>query len=178
MLQYTVYSLDDPGTFDLTKGDPMYWTERLSFETTKMLYDMAALGFKFRQAEDSDYVSIEGTLTTYITTFYNWADAAVDASNSGDPIPVSPALPTLPNFMSGELIALLLKVIIRVIMRWVEKKLESGTEASEIAQVLKQGLIGEVGATEYSFIELLQNTPLDIRVSLKGEHEDITYTSD
>ena len=178
MLEYIVYSLDDPGTFDLTKGDPMYWTERLSFEFTTMLYNMETLGFKLRQAEDSDYVSIEGTLTTYITTFYNWADAAIDASNSGDPIPVSPALPTLPNFMSGELIALLLKVIIRGIMRWIELKLESGTEASEIAQILKKGLIGKVGETEYSLIELLQNTPLEIRVSLKGEHEDITYTSD
>ena len=178
MLEYTVHSIGDPGSFDLSKGDPMYWTERLSFETTKMLYDMNALGFKLRQAEDSDYVSIEGTLTTYITTFYNWADSAVDASSAGDPIPTSPALPTLPNFMSGELIALLFKVAIRIIMRWIEKKLESGTEASEIAQVLKKGLIGTIDSTEYSFIELLQNTPLEIRVSLKGEHEDITYTSD
>lgn len=178
MLEYTVYSLGDPGTFDLTVGDPMYWTERLSFETTKMLYDMNALGFKLRQPVDSDYVDIEGTLTTYITTFYNWADSAVDASNAGLPIPTSPALPTLPNFMSVELIALLVKVIIRIVTRWVEKKLEHGTEASEIAQVLKQGLIGIAGETEYSFIELLQNTPLEIRVTLKGESEDITYTSD
>lgn len=178
MLDIDVHSVGDPGSFDLSKGDPMYWTERVSFEITKMLYDMNTDGFEIRQLVASDYTDIEGTLTTYITTFATWADAAVDASNAGTAIPASPALPTLPNFMSVELIALLLKVAIRCIIEWLEKKLESGTEANEIAQVLKQGLIGVVGSTEYSFIELLQNTPLEIRVSLKGEYEDITYTSD
>jgi len=41
-----------------------------------------------------------------------------------------------------------------------------------------KGLIGEAGATEYSFLELLQNTPLKIRIDTKDDFQDIEYTSD
>lgn len=178
MLETSVYSLGDPGTFDLIAGDPMYWTERLSFELSKNLYNLSNGGYKFRQPVAADYTTLETTVNTYITSFATWADSAVDASNDGLPIPVPPTLPTLPDFLSGEVWAMLIKLGLGILIRWIEKKLESGTEASEIAQVLKQGLIGLAGGEEYSFIELLQNTPLEIRVSSKNEYEDITFTSD
>lgn len=87
-------------SFDLTIGDPNYWTERLSYELLKIHEGMVDEGMVVRQS-DEDY-----------------------------------------------------------------------------EETLYKGLVGEVDSTEYSFIELLQNTPLVIRIDKKESFQDIEYHAD
>jgi hypothetical protein len=48
----------------------------------------------------------------------------------------------------------------------------------DLEEHVYKGLIGEAGAEEYSFIELLQNTPLVIRIDRGEDYQDHTYESD
>lgn len=180
MLEIDVYSLGDPGTFDITdKTDPMYYVARYNHEMSKNLYDMDQAGFKWRQDEASDISGIMSDFDTYGNSLETWFTTAVAASNDELPVPAPPTLPTLPsNPISGIIVSILTRLAIRIVVDWLRKKLDPDTESKEIAQILKKGLIGVAGGTEYSFIELLQNTPLEIRINKKSEFEDITYTGE
>lgn len=178
MLTEAVYSLGDPGSFDLNPGDPMYWTERFSYECSKNLYNLSIEGFLWRQSETSDATTAENDITAYVADFASWLDNAVSAQEGGTPVPAPPAIPALIDFLSGEYVPLLLKLGLSLLVKYLAKRFDSGTETGELADILKKGLIGTIGGTEYSFIELLQNTPLKIVISNKGEYEDIEYTSD
>ena len=179
MKETNVVSLGDPGTFDITdKTDPMYYIARYAHEQSMNLRALEVGAFRWEQDEDSDITAIQTDLDAYAVLLDTWFFDAVAASEGGLPIPAPPTVPALPGKTIGQiLLSLFIRIAIRIIINWLKKKLDSGTEAGEIAQVLKKGLIGVAGGTEYSFIELLQNTPLEIIINRKDDYQDITYES-
>ena len=178
MLETTVYSLGNPGSFDITdKTNPLYYIARFSHEQSKILYDLNQLGFVFRQSEDTDIQDIKDDFALYASSLETWMTTAVAASNDGLPIPAPPTLPTLPgNPLPGIIISILFKIAIRIFVDWLRKKLDPNTEAKEIAQVLKAALIGNTGGDDFPLIEMLGNTPLEIIFSKLNEYQDFLYS--
>ncbi len=178
MLSQTIYSLGDPGTFDITdKTDPQYYIARFSHEMSKNFYDLQTAGFDFNQMENSDYAAFEDAFDTYRTTLATWFDTAVQDSMDGDPIAAVPAVPDLtaliPWLGSNPWVTFLLKVGLDIAIRWLRKKLDSDTDAKEITQVLRQAFIGETGGDEFPLMELFAEVPLQIIINRWGEFQDI-----
>ena len=181
MLDITVYSLGSPGTFDIVdKDDPQYYIARLSHEMSVNLYNLQTAGFDFKQMETTDYASFEDAWDTYRTNIAAWFDTAVQDSEDGDPIASVPAIPDITTIIpwlgQNPWIAFLARVVIDVGMRWLRKKLDSTTDATEIAKVLRQALIGEIDSTEYPLIELLASIPIEIILSKWGDLQDLVVT--
>lgn len=182
MLSQTVYSLGNPGTFDITdKDDPQYYIARFSHEMSRNFYNLQTAGFDFNQMENADYSSFEDAFDTYRTTLSTWFDTAVQDSMDGDPIAAVPALPDLTTLIpwlgSNPWVTFLLKVFLDIVIRWLRKKLDSDTDAKEITQVLRQAFIGESGGSEYSIMELLASLPIQIIINERGEYQDVILTS-
>ncbi|MEE9396115.1 MAG: hypothetical protein V3V31_03790 [Methylococcales bacterium] len=182
MLSQTIYSLGDPGTFDITdKDNPQYYVARLSHELSENLYNLQTAGFDFNQMENSDYASFETAYDTYLTTLATWFDTAVQDSMDGDPIAAVPVIPDItaivPWLGQNPWLTFLAKVALDMGIRWLRKKLDSDTDAKEITQVLRQALIGEIDSTEYPLIELLANIPIEIILSRYGKELSILHTS-
>lgn len=175
MKTISVYSLGNPGTFDLIPGDDMYWTERLSYEFSKMLYDMQTQGFDVRQEEATDYDTLESDLDTFSDSFATWAESAFEASTDGLPIPSPPSVPALPGGpLGGMLISIFLRIIIKLLVRWIEKMLIPDTEGSEIAQILKKGLIDQNASGEdYSILWNLARQAIHIILTKESIINDV-----
>lgn len=182
MLNTTVYSLGDPGTFDIVdKDDPQYYIARLSHEMSENLYNLQTAGFDFKQMENTDYASFEDAWDTYRTNVAAWFDTAVQDSMDGDPIAGVPAIPDItaiiPWLGSNPWVTFLVRVVIDVGIRWLRKKLDSTTDATEIAKVLRQAFIGVVGENEVPLIELLANVPIEVIISKYNEFQDLVFSS-
>lgn len=179
MKDISVYSLGDPGVFDLSKGADMYWTERLSYEFTKMLYDMNTEGFEIRQEEPVDFTDITTDFNDYADDLETWFTTAVAASNAGDVIPAPPSIPALPgSTLPGILISIFLRVFTRIIIDWLRKKLDPDTQALEIAAILKKALLLPDPANgEIAILELLSRIPIEITISEHGDFEDVNLSS-
>ena len=177
MKETSVFSLGDPGTFDITdKTDPLYYIARYAHEQSKNLYDLQQASFRWEQDEDSDVVDIRDAFETFSSDLDDWFVTAVAASNDGLPVPAPPATPALPGkTITDIVITIIWRIGIKILVNWLKKKLDPDTESKEIAQILKKGLIGEAGGTEYSFIELLQNMPLEIIITQGAEVQDINF---
>jgi hypothetical protein len=131
----------DPGDFPLEEGAPMYSTEFCSWQIHKLLYHLGVQNFKFFQAEDSDWNSVETTLDTFATNIASWIPNAINASAAGQSIPEAPSLPDFvsngnPPSLLGSIAALAAKIIVWVICKWIEKKLDSTTSTEEGSQAL------------------------------------------
>lgn len=182
MLSQTIYSLGDPGTFDITdKTNPQYYVARLSHELSENLYNLQTAGFDFNQMEATDYAAFENAYDTYRALIVSWFTTAIGESNDGDPITAVPALPDITSIVPwlGEnpWLTFLVNLAIDLGLEWLRGKLASGTEASEVAQVLKQALIGEIGAVEFPLLELVANKAIQIIVSRDGEFQDLTFSN-
>lgn len=178
MLSQTIYSLGDPGTFDIVdKDDPQYYIARFSHEMSENFYLLQTAGFDFNQMENSDYAAFENAYDTYRALIVTWFATAIGESNDGDPITAVPALPDITSIVPwlGEnpWLTFLANSVIDLGLEWIRATLASGTLASEVAQVLKQALIGEVDSTEYPLLELLATVPIEIILSRAGEFQDI-----
>lgn len=183
MLSQTIYSLGDPGTFDITdKTDPQYYIARFSHEMSKNFYDLQTAGFDFNQMENTDYAAFEDAFDTYRTTLATWFDTAVQDSMDGDPIAGVPAIPDItaiiPWLGANPWVTFLVRVGLDVAIRWLRKKLDSDTDAKEISQVLRQALIGEVDSTEFPLIQLLANQAVEVIISRYGEFQDLIWTTE
>lgn len=183
MLSREIYSLGDPGTFDITdKDNPQYYVARLSHELSENLYNLQTDGFDFKQMENSDYTSFENAYDTYRALVVTWFTTAIGDSDAGDPITAVPALPDITSIVPwlGEnpWLTFLVNLAIDLGLEWLRGKLASGTEASEVAQVLKQALIGENGASEeFPLLELLAAVPIEIILSKYGDFQDVVVSS-
>lgn len=180
MLSQTIYSLGDPGTFDITdKTDPRYYTARFSHEMSENFYNLQTAGFDFNQMEATDYAAFENAYDTYRALIVTWFTTAIGESNDGDPITAVPALPDITSIVPwlGEnpWLTFLVNLAIDLGLEWLRGKLASGTEASEVAQVLKQALIGEIDSTEFPLLELLADKSIQIILSKYGDYQDIVY---
>ncbi|MGB5749470.1 MAG: hypothetical protein WBM69_21000 [Desulfobacterales bacterium] len=174
-----IESMGEPGTFNLTSDDPMYWTERLSREISLNLYNLEQNGFRFEQHTADDIAGIENTLDTYSANVAAWMPTAIAASESGSPIPSAPALPDI---ISGGLATLgegwiffFIKIGIHFVIKWIENKLSSTTDAGELAQILRKALLKQGASGEFSILELLASLPLHITISNKGDFQDFFY---
>ncbi len=178
MLSQTIYSLGNPGTFDITdKDDPQYYIARFSHEMSKNFYDLQQAGFDFNQMETTDYAAFEDAYDTYMGLLATWFDTAVQDSMDGDPIAVVPTIPDItaivPWLGANPWVTFLLKVALDMGLRWLRKKLDSGTDAREITQVLRQAFIGEIDSDEFPLIELMANKTIEIIISRSGDFQDI-----
>jgi hypothetical protein len=182
MLSQEVYSLGNPGTFDITdKDDPQYYIARFSHEMSVNFYNLQQDGFNFNQMEDSDYSSLETVFNTYASTLATWFDTAVQDAMDGDPIAAVPTAPnlttTIPWLGSNPWVSLLLRAGLDIVIRWLRKTLDSDTDAEEITRILRQALIGESGGDEFPLIEILANQAIQIVMSRSGEYQDIIFTN-
>lgn len=182
MLSQTIYSLGNPGTFDIVdKTDPQYYIARFAHEMSRNYYNLQTAGFDFNQMENSDYAAFEDAFDTYQATLATWFDTAVQDSMDGDPIAAVPAVPDLtaliPWLGSNPWVTFLLKVGLDIAIRWLRKKLDSDTDAKEISQVLRQALIGVSGSEEFSLIELLANVPIEVLISKYGNFQEVSVQS-
>lgn len=182
MLTTTVYSLGDPGTFDITdKNDPQYYIARFSHEMSENYYNLQTQGFEFVQYEDSDYAAMENAFDTYVGLVSTWYDTAVQDSADGDPIASVPTFPDLttlvPYLGQNAWVMFLVKLAIQMAIRWLRKKLDSDTDAKEITAVLRQGLLKTIDSTEYPIMELLANIPIEVIINKIGEFQDILLSN-
>lgn len=179
MLESTVNSLGDPGTFDITdKNDPQYYIARFSHEMSANFYDLAQSGFVWRQSENSDYSALVTSFDTYAGLLETWFTTAVAASGNDLPIPAPPSVPALPGSSLPQiLIGILMRIGIRVLVDWLRKKLDSGTDAKELTAVLRKALIGEIDSEEYPLVELLANKTVEIIITRAGDFQDILIGS-
>lgn len=178
MLEIAIPTLGNPGSLDITdKSDPLYYVARVSHEQSQILYNLNQAGFKFKQMEDSDVSSFQASVDSYLTAVAAWYVTAVQESNDGDPISSAPTVPALPNVggVPGVFVSILLKIAVHLALKWLEKKLDPNTEAKEIAQILKQALIGTGTGGEYPILDALANVPLEIIINRKDDYQDITY---
>jgi len=173
-----VYSLGNPGTFDITdKDNPLYYIARYSHECSKNLYDLEQAGWEFEQTQKSEVVTFKTQTETFVSAVLAWYATAVAASEAGTSIP---AVPSPPSFPTGTgciaFQSYLLRVIIQIALMWIRQKLDPDTDSTEISQVLKRAFLGENGSgDEYALIEQMANTPLEIVVSKADGFEDISY---
>lgn len=182
MLSQTIYSLGDPGTFDIVdKDNPQYYIARFSHEMSENFYNLQTAGFDFNQMEASDYAAFENAYDTYRALIVTWFTTAIGESHDGDPITAVPALPDITSIVPwlGEnpWLTFLVNLAIDLGLEWIRGKLASGTDASEVAQVLRQALIGEADSTEYPLIELLANKTIEIILSRAGDFQEILIGS-
>lgn len=182
MLSQTIYSLGDPGTFDITdKDNPAYYIARFSHEMSENFYNLQTAGFDFNQMETTDYAAFEDAYDTYMGLLATWFDTAVQDSMDGDPIAAVPTIPDItaivPWLGANPWVTFLLKVALDMGLRWLRKKLDSGTDAKEITQVLRQALIGEIGGDEFPLLELVANKAIQIILSRDGEFQDLTFSN-
>lgn len=177
MIEVPIYSLGNPGTFDITdKTDPMYYVARYNHEMSKNLYDMNVAGFEWRQTEDSDISSIISDFDTYSGNLVTWFESAVEASNDDLPIPAPPTVPALPGSpLPGIIISIIARIIVKILVDWLGRKLDPNTEAKEIAQILKKAFIGEIDSNEFPLMSQLANTPLEIIISKYGAYDHFLY---
>jgi len=175
MLSCDVYSLGDPGSFDITdKDDPMYYLARLAHEQSENLYNLNTEGFEFRQDEASDFSTIAGSWNTFGADMNTWFTNAVAASEAGTTVPAIPTLPTLPTDpVTGIVLQILFRVAVSVLGNWLKKILDPDTSAKELTQLLKAALLDSEGN---SLFYLLGNTPLEIVLSRIGEYQDFLYS--
>lgn len=179
MLESTVDSLGNPGSFDITnKDDPQYYIARFSHEMSLNFYNMETAGFVWRQSENSDFSSLIASFDTYAGLLETWFTTAVAASGDDLPIPAPPSVPALPgSSLPDILIGILMRIGIRVLVDWLRKKLDSETDAKELTAVLRKALLGEIDETEYPLIELLANRATEIIISRAGDFQDILIGS-
>jgi len=180
MLESTVYSLGNPGDFDITdKDNPQYYIARFSHEMSVNYYNLQTAGFVWRQEENSDYSALIATFDTYAGSLDTWFTTAVAASGNDLPIPAPPSVPALPGSSLPQiLIGILMRIGIRVLVDWLRKKLDSGTDAKELTSVLRQAFIGENGESEeFPLLELLAKVPLEILLTKRGNFEDVAFAA-
>lgn len=184
MLKSTIYSLGNPGTFDISdKDDPQYYIARYAHEMSKNLYDLNQAGFEWRQHEQTDFASLETEFDTWFTAIATWFEDAVEDSMAGDPIA---ALPSVPDFFpsyeaaTGEVSIwwIIIKLVIYFVLIKIRKGLESGTDTAEVVNILRRIFLRKNEAEEeFSLIELLANIPTEVILSKGANFQDIILAS-
>lgn len=178
MRRIDVFSLGNPGTFDIVdKDNPMYYLARIAHEQSQTLYNLQQADFELIQEEDSDFSSFEDAFDTYRSSLASWFDDAVEESEAGDPISSVPSIPDLTTLIpwmgANPWTTFLIRIIIDVSIRWLRKQLDSDTDAKELSQILRKATLKTVGEEEFSILELLANIPVEVVISKAGEFQDI-----
>lgn len=175
MLAETIYSLGNPGTFDITdKDDPMYYVARLAHEISVDRYNLNDAGFEYRQDELSDFTSIASDWDTWVIAIQGWLDAAVIAQEAGTTVPAIPTIPSIPSDpVSAIAIQLLFRIAGALITSWLKKRFEGGTDTGELVHLLGKALLDGDGE---SLLYLLHAVPLEIIFNRQGEYQDFLYS--
>lgn len=199
MKEISIFTLGDPGTFSLTPSDPMYHTERLSHELSKMLYLMNVEGFSLSQAEESDLDSAETALSTWKSDLSTWFSAATSEGTRsvilgpdgkrirkrGVPAVSEPSFPILSTILGG-----LTGVIggVPAIMSGIAIQIISDL----IVQFIKNATIPETGDTEElcdilndfcftpegdSWLEIIKQAPIEIKLNSTREIDAVSFNS-
>jgi hypothetical protein len=200
MKEISIFTLGDPGTFSLTPSDPMYYTERLSYELSKMLYLMNDEGFSLSQGEESDLDSAETALATWKSDFSTWYDAATSEGtrailfgpdgkkirrNRGVPAVSPPSFPVLSTIMGGltaivggvpaMLTGIAVQVISDLIVNWIKNAVIPDTgDTEEIADILTDALLNSEGD---SWLEILHQRPIEIMINKRNSIESVSFNS-
>ena len=184
MLKSTVYSLGNPGTFDISdKDDPQYYLARYAHEMSKNLYDLNQAGFEWRQETQADFGAIETEFDGFMGDVTTWLDSAVAASMAETTIPALPAMPNLhPTYEAADggvsVWWLIIKFCLWYVLLKIKKSLEGDSDTTEVANVLRKALLREnESEEEYSLLELLSQVPIQILFSRGGSFQDIVLSS-
>jgi hypothetical protein len=182
MIDLTVYSLGDPGTFDITdKNDPMYYVARLNHELSKNLYNLNTASAKLQQNTTADYGTLETTIDTYLGNVDTWLGSAVAAQAAGSEVP---ALPTFPDIFDSLALAagippvlwFVAKLGIQIGMSYLKKRFDSGTDMGELAAAFREAWIGKNGEDEtYPYLLLMAQRRLEILLNRTGDLESVYY---
>lgn len=169
MKSINVYSLGDPGTYSYDVNNPTKYTERVSFEISKMLYDMNQEGIQITQPEYSDVEGLETEVETWVTSFTTWLGNATSEGERGIPAESPPTdIVSLADIISavvacsGGLPAIIVSVFLRVganlLTRFFEHLLipETG-DLEELTDAIKTAFIQTVGEEEHSILERIAN---------------------
>lgn len=178
MRSQVIYSHGDPGTFDITdKDNPLYYIARYCHECSEDRYELNADGFVYEQYTQDELVTYANSLDTALATVATWMKDAVDDSEAGTAIEATPWIAAPKHLGDGTgFTAIWIRFLVRVALAWIRQKLDSDTDSTEIAQVLKRAFLDEDGAgDEYALIKQMANTPLEIVVSKADGFEDISY---
>lgn len=178
MLVGDVISLGAPGTFDITdKDNPLYYIARYCHECSLNLKELDDEGFKWLQFTTTDWSDVENDYLTMATSYETWITSAIAASEAGTSIPALPTNLNLTNLVYPESLPVVaINLLIRVFLIWLRGKLDSDTDATEIAQVLKRAFLDEDGeGEEYAIMTQLANTPMEIVISKEDTFQDVTY---
>jgi hypothetical protein len=175
MLTSTVYSLGDPGTFDITdKDDPLYYVARYSHEMSVNLYNLSEEEFEYRQSEIADYSDFTDAMDTYTGAFITWLEGAVAAQENETAVPALPTLPTLPSLpIPGIVTQIMIRIVLQLIGNYIKKRFDGGTATGEMVALLKKALLDSSGD---SLLYLLHAVPIEIILSRIGEYQDFLYT--
>lgn len=153
MKEVPVFSLGPPGTFQpLVPGDPTYYTERLSYEVSKFLYDLNQAGVKITQAEPTDLDPLQTEVTTFATELETWLSAATSEGTRGVPAVNRPSMGWLATAVSalvaagGGVPALVVTVVVNIAIDLIVKFLEhllipETGDMEEVCDVLKQAFL-------------------------------------
>jgi len=181
MLEIDIASVGVLPSFTTPTTQENYWEERLACELSTMIRSMEQEGFKIRQPEDSDMTGFESSVSSFLASFDTWREDAVGASMSGLPIPAFPSLPAIPVAILQIVLPTLIKLAINLAGKWLEKKLDSTTEAQEIAQkieslkdVVEKGLLDDINP-DLALMKMLSQRQIEIILSHFGTLEDFTY---
>lgn len=179
MKTITVYSLGDPGTYAYDSDNPTKWTERLSFEVSKMLYDMNQESMSISQPEYSDVSGVESAIDTWLSDFTTWFEGATSEGERGVPAENPPSdLSSLASIISalvacsGGLPAVVISIVIRIginlISRFLENWLipETG-DVEELTDAFKKAFLQTVGEEEHSILERIADES-ELSVELDG----------
>jgi hypothetical protein len=106
MKSVPIYSLGAPGAFSTSPSDPNYWTDRINYEFTMMMYLMNQEGIAIQQAESTDFTSFLSDIDTWVPLWKGWLDGAFTAAEAGTeylvPMPAIPSLiPILVEILAG-----------------------------------------------------------------------------
>lgn len=170
--------LENPGTIPVSYtydvSQPTYFTEWLSWWYLKQIEDLKGVGWQIFQQESNEFNSLKTDITTWLADLTTWFDDSIAARDLGNPIPAFPTLPTLPTDgrIEGSFISIVVKLLLPSLLTQIRKKMDSTTEAGEVADVLKEALLDPDNSNSTLWKAFIEDSPQSIGDTL----EDVRST--
>ncbi len=160
MKSVPVFTLGALPVFSVPVDEPGYWSERLCYELSHSLNDMAAAGMTNSIAEESDFSTFDDEVSAFLSSFRTWVSAAYDRSNSRALVqPMTAIVPVVSSALAlasgggSVLVPLLLRVGIQILCEVVAgqaNNLLDGDSGSleEVVDVLGRAFLRSENETE------------------------------
>lgn len=146
MKTISIFSVGSPPSFLVPVDDPAYWTERLSYELSTMLYSANTQGMTIEQGESSDIEAFESSLQTLLTSCKTAISGVFSADGTGETTDTMPDMPDLieiigdnlpllmAGFSSGGVFGLFAMFGVSLLLHWIKAKGEQHGKQFDPAQ--------------------------------------------